>query len=493
MTAAGRPPDGTAPETQSATPRILATAAWGAALALIALIAFSALANTGDQVSSLAADTSGRALLRWLLGIGVYLLASLAAIGLARRAAVRNRLRGAALPLLIVGLAVGVRVVLAVVADAALRDETAIIHEQALGVLDGECCFSHRPLGYPIVLAGAYALFGVGTSTIEALNIVFAAVTAWLVWEIGRVTWGRPVAAMAATAYAIAPSQVLLSLVPLTEPMYTMLVAGTIRVGIMLESRPMLVAAAACAALLAAGQYVRATSVSLLAPIALLPVLFGWPLRRTLERAALIGGLLVVLLLPVVAYNLRSHGDFSLSTSAYGGWSLYVGANREHLGQWNAEDAARLAEFPGDSWWDRSEYAGRLAMDRVLEDPAGSLAMLPAKFALVWGNETYAATYALRAGSITREVQTGWLASQLFWTPLVFLAAVGMYGARRDPRPAAYLIGMTITLVALTHLALEAHSRYHAYLVPLFCLLAAAGAEALVLWWHERRPTLATS
>ena len=492
MTGAGRPGEDTTPDARPTPRRSLATAAWAAAFVVIALIAISALARTGELIGALLADFPGPNEAPWLGWIGGYLLASLALIGLAGRAAARRWFRGPILPLLIVALAVGVRALLAVMADAPLHEENAIIHQQALGVLDGACCFSHRPLGYPIVLAGAYAMLGVGPGAIEALNIVFAAVTTWLVWEIGRVTWGRPVAAVAAAAYAVAPSQVLMALVPLTEPMYTMLVAGAVRAGIALERRPMLVAAAACAALVAAGQYVRATAATLAAPIALLPLLVGWPLRRALVRAAVMGGILVVLLLPVVAYNLRAHGDLSLSTSAYGGWSLYVGANREHAGQWNAEDAARLAGMPGDSWWERSEYAGGLAADRVLEDPLGSLALLPAKFGITWGDETYAASYALRAGPITPEVHAGWLGSQLFWAPLTVLATLGIYAARRDPRPAAVLAGMTITLVALTHLALEVHSRYHAYLVPLFCLLAAAGVQALDQWWRMRRTMVAT-
>jgi 4-amino-4-deoxy-L-arabinose transferase-like glycosyltransferase len=487
MMGARRPGDEATPPAGS---RIPATAAWAVGLLALALIAVSALLRTGDLIGTLLADLPGP---YGRLGLGVtagYLLASVVLIALAGHAAARPRFSGLLLPLLIVGLAIGVRAVFAVVADAPLHGENAIVREQALGVLDGACCFSHRPLGYPIMLAGAYAVLGQGPGTIEALNIVFAAVTAWLTWDIGRVSWGRRVAAVAATAYAVAPSQVLMALVPLTEPMYTMLVAGAIRVGIALGRRSMLAAGLACAVFLAAGQYVRATAVSLLIPIALLPWLVGWPIRRVLLQGALIGGLLVVLLLPAVAYNLGTHGELSLSTSAYGGWSLYVGANREHGGQWNAADAARLEGFPGDSWWDRSEYAGSLALDRVLENPAGSLALLPTKFGTLWSSETYAASYALRAGPITRDVQVGWLASQLFWAPLAVLAAVGMYGDRREPRPAALLIGMTITLVAVTHLALEVHSRYHAYLVPLFCLLAALGVRTLDRWWRARRSRL---
>lgn len=232
--------------------------------------------------------------------------------------AVRQWLVGPRLPLLIVALAIIVRVVLAMVADAPLNAENRIVHEQALKVLDGACCFSHRPLGYPIALAGAYALLGVGPNAIEALNIAFAAVTVALVWQIGNVTWGRSVAAVAATAYAVVPSQVLMVIVPLTEPMYTMLVTGAVRVAIVLERRPALAAGAVSAGLLAVAQYVRATAAPLVVLVAVLPWLVGWTLRRTLLRAALIGCLFMVLLLPVIAYNVRAYGDLSVATSAYG-------------------------------------------------------------------------------------------------------------------------------------------------------------------------------
>jgi hypothetical protein len=49
-------------------------------------------------------------------------------------------------------------------------------------------------------------------------------------------------------------------------------------------------------------------------------------------------------------------------------------------------------------------------------------------------------------------------------------------------RPAVLLIGLIVTLVAFTHLALEVHGRYHSYLVPLLCVLAAAGVRTLHGW-----------
>ena len=489
MTVAGRTGDERESSPERPVPARIRTAVWAASVAVLALIGFAALVRTASFLSPIVTTFPGPYGRLGLLFSAAYLAAAVVLLLVAWRAASWQRLHGMVLPVAIVILAVGVRVLLSAFADGPLYGENRIIHQQALDVLDGACCFSHRPLGYPVSLAGAYALLGVGPSAVEALNVVFAAGTAFLVWDIGRVSWGRQVGALAATAWAIAPSQVLMVLPPLTEPMYTLAVVAAMRAAIIPVRHPAVVAVL-CGATLAAGQYVRATAGLLLVPIVAVPWLIGWTLRRTVLRTAVIGAVYVVLLAPVVAYNLETHGELSVSTSAYGGWSMYVGANREFGGRWNAEDAARFAAFPGDSAWDKSEHAGTLVIDRVMEDPGGSIALLPRKFMTLWADETYAAAYAMATGPPTRAVHVGWLTSQLFWAPLVLLAGLGMFVGRRDPRAAALVIGMTVTLVAVAHFALEVHSRYHAYLVPLLCLLGAVGAGALGRWWRDRRFTL---
>lgn len=460
------------------TARALRSVTWWLAVVVLGLIALAAVNLLFLQISPLWTGSTrpwGRAGLAFTVG---YALVSVAATVAAWRAADSARLPRAAVPASIILLAVAIRVAVAIAFDAPLSGENAIIHRQALGVLDGSCCFSHRPLGYPIALAGAYSVLGIGPAAVESLNLIFAAVTAGVVWSIGRVAWGRHVGAVAATLYAVMPSQVLMVLVPLTEPMYTMLVAITVRLAMEL-GRPGYAVAAATGATLAAGQYVRATAVSLLAPALALLAMLPDGFAPRLARGAAIVAVFVVLMLPVVEYNLEVHGDLSISTSAYAGWSLYVGANREYDGRWNREDSARFAEFPGTSAWAKSEYAGTLVADRIAEDPEGALRLLPRKFTVMWADERYAAGYALASGPATRTVYVGWLVSQLLWAPLAVLATIGMFVEAPSPRPAALLIGMIVTLVALSHLLLEVHSRYHAYVVPLLCVLAAAGVVAL--------------
>ncbi len=465
---------------------ILRRGAWGLSFAVLVLIAVVAVDRTlGGFLGPILADFPGPYGRAGLLFAALYAAASGVALIVAWRAAAGEHRHRIALPLAIVLLAVGVRVVVAALLDGVIRGETEIVRAQALGVLDGACCFSHRPMGYPIVLAGAFRLLGIGPTAVEALNLAFAAVTAWLTYDIGRVGWDRRVGALAGTAYAVIPSQVLFVLVPLTEPMFTVTVAVAVRLALALPAgtlRAGVGIGVALAAALAIGQYVRATAASLIGPIVVVPFLVGWRWRLALAHGLLVVAAFVVLMLPVVAFNLRAHGDLSVSTSAYGGWSLYVGANREHGGMWNAEDAARLATFPGDTWWDRSEYAGSLVGDRIMADPIGALMLLPEKFETMWADETYAAQYALQTGPPTRDVWAARLTAQLVWAPLVLLAAFGVLPDRNMARPAVLLIGLIVTLVAFTHLALEVHGRYHSYLVPLLCVLAAAGVRTLHGW-----------
>lgn len=467
--------------------------AWGAGTLATALVALVAVINAGDLVVRLLSD--GAAPYGWL-GINVtaaYVLAAGAVLMAAWRAGSRATTRPWIVPFVIVGIAIAVRAIIAVSFDAPLTGENRIIHEQALGVLDGaSCCFSHRPMGYPLTLAGAYALLGIGPGAIETLNIAWAGITTWLVFDIGRVAWDRRVAALAASTFAIMPSQVLMSLPPLTEPLYTVAVVAVVRLAISVPVRGLMTAALLGLAV-AAAQYVRASAASLLGPLVLLPVLVGVGLRRAALIAAVTVAAFVVAMLPVISYNLRAHGDLSVSTSAYAGWSVFVGANQASDGRWNPDDAALFANFPREDVWDKSEFAGGLGVRRIIEDPWGYLELQPRKFVTLWADESYAAWYALPVGSaVTREVRLAWLLSQLFYAPILVLSLIGMISERRRPGKGVLLIGMVVFLVAATHLFLEVHSRYHAYLVPLFCLLAAVGVQGIGRWWRGRQDISAT-
>lgn len=473
--------------------RALRTITWALAALVLALITLVATLRLSTLLAAAIGDRAG-----WYDGLGIaivaaYLVGSAALILAVWTAASRPTKRSWLLPVVVIGVAIGVRAVLAVAFDAPLDGENGIIHRQALGVLDGaNCCFSHRPMGYPLALAGAYTLLGIGPGAIEALNIACAAVTTWLAFDIGRVAWDRRVGLLSATTYAVVPSQVLLSLPPLTEPLYTTAVTAMVRLAIMRVPGSFLLAAAIGLSI-AAAQYVRATAMSLLAPVVVLLLLTGEGVRRPVLQAGVTLAAFVVVMTPVIWFNVQTHGELSASTSAYAGWSLYVGANTESAGRFNSDDSAVFASLPGESAWERSEIAGELGIRRIVDDPLGFLVMQPRKFAVLWADESYAGSYAFSpAGAVaTPETEIAWLLAQLFYVPILVFALLCVLFERSRIRPAALLMGMIISLVAATHVFLEVHSRYHAYVLPLLVVLAAGGVNTAVARYFNRRESSA--
>jgi hypothetical protein len=379
------------------------------------------------------------------------------------------------------GLLIGLRLIAILLIDAPQQNDPLFQNELALGVLNGQCCFSHRPMGYPIALGLTYAAFGTQIAVAELLNLVFAAATGALVYAIVRRAWGTMQAAGALALYAVIPSQILLTPVTLSETMYGLLLTATVWAALRPLTRPW-IAPAIAAALLGLSQYVRPTSMALLPALLVVPVLTHAGPRRILTHAAVTIAVFVAVLLPVVGFNLRAHNDLSLSTSAYAGWSLYVGTNQKFDGQWNREDAARLARFPGNSTWDKSEVAGREGIKRIIDDPAGFAALVVRKFNVLWGNEDYGADYAIGSTFNGRVKPSLRLLSHVLYVGVLLLTLLALWTDRKRRPTAAAVIGVMVVTVAAVHVFVEVTGRYHAYLIPLLCVLAGPAIGRLVIW-----------
>jgi hypothetical protein len=423
------------------------------------------------------------------LGLGG--IATVLAIGLLSVAVVWLLLRLAAMPRgqrwvpwLGIGLALGARLAVALLIDAPLRADAAIQNELAIEVAEGACCFGHRPMGYPLLLGAAYSLLGIQPWVAGMLNVLLGTLTAVLVWDLARQSWGDRAGALALGLYAVIPSQVLLVTVPLSELTYALLLS--MAVWAIVQWRQWLIPAAVGGGLLLAlSQYVRPTSMVLLPLLAAVPVLAGAPLRRGALAGTLMAAAFIAALLPVVAFNLRTHESLSLSTSAYGGWTLFVGANQEWNGKWNPDDAAILAALPGNSTWERSQQIGRMALERISSDPRAYANLMVRKFNVMWSDERYAVDYAVRHLD-GRTVHAAALAAHLAYVVVLALATLAAWQLRRPPSIMLAIV-LIVLAVAGMHLFVEVHGRYHAYLVPLLCVLA--GAAVTVPAVSRRLPT----
>lgn len=422
-------------------------------------------------------------------GVAMILLGASGLIGATIGAWLLSGTRLSDRALLAAGLAliVLVRGAAVILIEAPLPNDGRAYQELARWLSAGGCCFADRPTGYPALLAGASALLGSGSWVPEALNVAAAGLGGALLFAIVRDTFGRAAAAIALAAFAMLPTQVLLTPVVLADVVYATILLGLCWVGMRIPARPV-AAAVAAGAVLALSQYVRPVAPAFLPAIALVPLMTVRPFPRAAVSVALVIGTFGVAMLPAVLHNAAVHGDISVSTSSYGGWSLLMGTNQRSNGRYNTADAQLVASLPGRDLWEKSEVAGAIGIERVTSDPAGSASLALRKFRIMWGTEEYGVAFAFRPEGRERAtpalIATNAVAQATYLA--IVLAALGsLVLLLRGAGPPAAVVVITIGLLlgeALVHTVLEVKPRYHAQAVPLMIVLAGPA----MVWLTQR-------
>ncbi len=445
---------------------------WGG-IGLFLLIALEATAMVGVIVARSVSDLQHPAVAPALLA-SLLAVATVAALIVGVHRWTARDVRWQSL-IVILGLSLValIRIAIALVIDAPIDRDMVAYDSLAAQVLNDGRLFTDRPMGFPYLLAGSYAIFGRGALTGEALNILAALVGGVALWLLVRSAYRERSANVALYLYALWPAGALMTSVRLTETTYTV----SLLLAVLAVTQQARLARrrdhALVGALLAVSQYFRPTSLFLLPAF----LLATWPgavgRRRVLLGAMTVALAFLAVMLPVVEYNRRAHGELSVSTSAYGGWSLWVGANQEHGGRWNPADWEALFQLTEGTVWDDSKAAGPLGVQRIRDDPVGFALLSVDKFHTMWGSEAYGVDFAVASRSAALPEYTFLtLISQIFYAVVTVAAALALI-ARRQSLDQLGLLIVTVTLtVALMHIFVEVRDRYHAYLVPLFIALA---------------------
>jgi hypothetical protein len=188
-------------------------------------------------------------------------------------------------------------------------------------------------------------------------------------------------------------------------------------------------------------------------------------------------------LLPAIAWNLERAGTLSISTSDWGGHSMFIGTYEPSGGQYTEEADALLKEISGPmTIAERSALGSDIAMQRIREDLIGMAALGIRKQDALWGTEHYGIQYALRQGLGRRpghpDASTPILVSQAFYVLVLASAAAGLWLLRRRPDALVPLVVTLIWVVSLMHALVEVRDRHHAYVVPLLLPLSALAVTA---------------
>jgi hypothetical protein len=338
--------------------------------------------------------------------------------------------------------------------------------------------FAPVPTGYPMVLGAIYALLGAHPIYAQLLNCGIAVATAALVYDTTRRLWDGSAARWALWLFALAPAQILMTGVLATEAPYGLVLMFALWLAVRLGSGR-LASAVAIGALLAVSNYVRATSTALIPAVAALPFVAAIRLRAATAWAAVLVVTFLIVLIPVAVWNEQQQGQLSISPSNYGGWSLLTGTDPKNNGQYDADLIAIVGGTPGTAAFD--QRAGQLAIERLRAKPAQFIGLAIKKFPFMWAMDDYGVSYTFGTEDPTNPDASAalLLLSQAAYLAIVGLALLGLWRIRSGMQPVVVASLLILATLVVVHSFLEIEPRYHAYVAPIFCILAGPGAASL--------------
>lgn len=343
------------------------------------------------------------------------------------------------------------------------------------------------PVGWPMILSLAFRLLGASIWTVGIVNLIAAALSAWLVLNLGRRLSGSELAArIGLLAFAIYPNAILYVPLALTEVVYTALFLG----GIWL-----LVARHGWRANVAAGLVFGLAALVKAQTLVIVPAIMAVALWRTGDmrrqflpvawRTALVLGIAGLAIAP---WTLRNHRELGawVVVSTNGGYTLLTGNNDSARGGYTPEDpVVRALEARTDlDELARDREARRLGAAWIAAHPARFAMLAPMKLWRLWGPdgegewayETGSAAWqaAPRAFLALRAVNQAfyWLLLGAFvLAPFAILArrrAAGLPAI--DWWIIAYVAALYPSAIAVVF---SGQSRFHYPVMPFVCMIAA--------------------
>lgn len=381
--------------------------------------------------------------------------------------------------------------------------------------------WAHYPVGYSALLSLFYRLFGDHLLVAPLLNAVLGAATAFLVHRIALQHLGATRARVAGGIAALHPGLIAYCPLVMTEiPTAFLLV---LLVWTLLHFRGRWHAAILGGVILGVMTLMRPASLLLVPLIALSE---PRPLARAALRSAATLGTALLLVLPWTIRNCeRMDGCALVSTN--GGWNLAIGAITEtgRFQTLHGKDGCPVVtgQVQQDDCW------AQVGWRKIKEAPGHWLGLMPKKLAQTFNHESFAIEYVHEADpgawpEDRREAARGLLTAahlallaaaalsivalplgrlkreEQYWQigVLVLLSGLIFYGIADDQHPFHWLIvvapalafvplpgrpylgavgrmAMAAVLVtAVTHVVFFGEDRYHLFLSPLLCVLAAA-------------------
>lgn len=362
-----------------------------------------------------------------------------------------------------------------------------LLHGQPYALPSG---IATRMPGYPLLIAA----LGGNLHLLVLLQAAMGAATVALTYLLARDALPRPTSRLpllAATLAALDPLSIGFAAAYLTEVPYTLLLLTALYLAIRtLRATQPWWHWTLLALTLAAAVYLRASSLYLMLPLALL-ILYGR--RHLAPRRALLGSAAVIalVLMALLPWQLRNYahfhsGFFRLTTLE--GISLYESVYPDATGGPRQHELVLPPEIQSLPEAQRNDALSRLAWSHIRQDP-----LRIARLAVVKIARTWSPWFNPGAGDAFQH-WTIQLPMTLWHSIAYALALLGLIVAWRHTRPAnpATTPALLVLLLPLgyftaLHALFLGSVRYRVPLMPLVLLFSAVGAACLFRQFRAQR------
>ena len=349
--------------------------------------------------------------------------------------------------------------------------------------------FGQWPPGYVFLLSLVYRVAGTQPLAGEFVNVAIGTATVPLIYSVAVRALGVVEARFCAIAMAFLPGQIFFADVLMSEPMFVLMIVGSLWIIVAREPSPQ--SAALLGLIVGVSVLTRGEGPLMF----LMPLAAWWPKvdKRVLaERMAVMGGVAV---LCVVPWTIRNHSVFHqfIPVSTNFGSTFWAGHNATATGEQTYPPASLTSQAgPSTARYyqiEQSKLLQRAATEWIQKNPLKDVSLIPWRFMgmaqgdgdaiYYWVNKTGDGKKPLSKVWADRLATIGDIGWYLLLTGLIASIVVFGRSMLRNSVLRACAAYMTGSLL-LFSIVLYGQFRYHIPLEPLMILLTAPLVAQLV-------------
>ncbi len=353
-------------------------------------------------------------------------------------------------------------------------------------------------IGFGMILAGLFSIFGSGLWTIKIFNILLSLALVFIIYAGGKMLYGERAGRVASLLCALWPAQILYTPVIASEHVFLVLFTGAVLLTLYFIKKytyknhdfwngNLMVLGAGLITGLA--QLIRPMAMIMLPVFAVFILLYKR--YRADNFTSFVLGIKSIVLFVAVYFAVVNLINLPVQkatgvdiTKSDSGFNLMIGTNSTAGGMFNNEDFSLIEKHNFDFEKVQKE-AKDIAFSRIKSDPVGFAKLALRKFEIQWGNENYGyywSTISSQDSKAENAVKSHprifYAVSQLFYILIILMAVCTCFYTLKEKRYDSLIILMIFGGLLLSYIFLEVQSRYHMPVIPLLIVFGTGFLEA---------------